>query len=77
MFKQWSESFKAYREKLKEEAKRVKKYLKGKVIPGTESYYSPKKRLESSRNFLDKYRAHRKIKNKMAYKSRRINHLRG
>jgi hypothetical protein len=77
-------SFGKYRDALKEKAKELKGYLKGKVIKGTESYFKPKGRKKAHRtkldskspSFLKKKRAHRKMRNKMAYKSRRINRIR-
>ena len=38
-----NESFKDYRERIKESARQVKEYLKGKIIKGTESYGGKKK----------------------------------
>ena len=79
-------SFKKYREKLKEKAKNLKDYLKGRVIPGTESLYAPKKKkikigtkwlpLGQHKNRIRQYKKKRKAKNKAAYRSRRINQLR-
>jgi len=74
--KSFTEEFAKARARLKEEAGRVKEYLKGKILPGTEVYYTPKIKIEGSRNFKAKYRAHRKVRNAMAYRSRRINRMR-
>jgi hypothetical protein len=76
VFRQIGEAFQKYRERIREEAQQLKQYLKGRVIPGTESYYQPKLEIQGSRSFSRAYREHRKIKNKMARRSRRINRLR-
>jgi hypothetical protein len=76
--------FEKYRRVLKERSKGLKRYLKGRLIEGTESYFKPKGRKKTHRtkldskspSFLEKKRAHRKMRNKMAYKSRRINRIR-
>ena len=69
------EKFENYRNRIKEEAIRIKGYLKGRIIKGTEFLY-PQKRVPIigvvpclSR----KQRAHRKVRNKMAAESRRRN----
>ena len=74
--------FKKFKEHRKKEAQRLKEYLKGRIIKGTESFYAPEsskyrdtKKNQRSPSFVRKHRRHRKIKNKMAYKSRRINRL--
>lgn len=76
-------NFKKFQEKRKEAAKNLKQYLRGRVIKGTESYYSPTTtryhdtfRYRRTTEWNEKYRRHRKIKNKMARRSRRINRLR-
>ena len=79
-------SFGKYRKVLKERARDLKDYLKGRVIKGTEATsIKPKGRKKAHRtmidqkspSFLKKKRDHRKMRNKMAYKSRRVNQLRG
>ena len=77
-------SFEKYRNILKHKAANLKNYLKGRVIKGTETYYKPVGRKKThqtkldqkSPSFLKKKRVHRRMRNKMAYKSRRINRLR-
>ena len=79
-------SFKKYREKLKQKAEDLKNYLKGRIIPGTESFYRPKFKkqkvgtkwltLDQRRSKMREYKKKRKAKNKTAYRSRRINQMR-
>lgn len=76
MFRKIGEAFEKYRERIKAEAKQLKEYLKGRVIPGTENRYHPKLEIQGSRSFSRAYREHRNARNKMARKSRRINRLR-
>ena len=45
------EKFDAYRERIKKEAKRIKDYLKGRIIAGTETVYSPDYRVQGTRSF--------------------------
>lgn len=84
MFKRpkWMD-FKKFKERRREDAKKLKEYLKGKIIEGTESVFTPKtpklrdgKKYQRSSSFVRKHRQHRKTKNKMARQSRRINRLR-
>ncbi len=44
------------------------------IKPG--GFYVPKLDVQVSKTFSRQYKKHRKIKNKMAYRSRRINRLR-
>jgi hypothetical protein len=76
MFRQIGEAFDKYRARIKAEAENLKQYLKGRAVKGTEVYYQPKLEIQGSRSFSRAYREHRKVKNKMARHSRRINHLR-
>lgn len=71
--------FKKYRESLKEKAAALKLYLKGRVIKGTESYYTADANemfLPIPKTFSREYKKKRKRRNKIAYRSRRINRLR-
>ena len=65
-------SFKKYREKLKQKAEDLKNYLKGRIIPGTESFYRPKFKkqkvgtkwltLDQRRSKMREYKKKRKAK---------------
>jgi hypothetical protein len=69
--------FKAYRDRVKEEAKKVKEYLKGKIVPGTESFKKFKApTINSVKTISKEERKKRDIRRKLAYRSRRINRLR-
>lgn len=70
------EAFKKYRERIKEEAGKIKDYLRGKVIKGTECEYVPKVSPINPPPCLSrKQKEYRKMRNKMARRSRRINRL--
>ena len=71
------EVFENYRNRVKEEAKQLKEYLKGRVVKGTESFfYVPKTGEIGSRDFSFQYKKLRKKRNKIAAKARRINRMR-
>ena len=76
-------SFEKFRESRRQVANTVKAYLKGRVLPGTASRYVEKGRKfrdsfaqQRSPSFLEKKKEHRRMRNKMARHSRRINRLR-
>lgn len=79
MIRQVGEAFENYRNRIKEDARRLKEYLRGRVIQGTEVWYAPKKVpiIGVVPCLSRKQRQHRKVRNKMARASRRINRLRG
>ena len=84
MMRKIFEPFKQYRERIKEEAKALKQYLKGKIMPDTLVEYSgatsgrwnPYQTKIQRKSKMKELRKHRKIRNRMAKKSRRINRLR-
>lgn len=75
MKRSMGEAFENYRNRIKEEAGKLKNYLMGRIIPGTEVYYAPKKVpiIGAVPCLSRKQRAHRKGRNKMAAESRRRN----
>jgi len=80
MERRHDESQKNYRERLKDSALNLKNYLKGKILPGTESYGGRRKgrKMQHRGNEVtaDTYRkkkAHRKKVKKIAYMSKRRN----
>ena len=80
MERRHDESQKNYRERLKDTALNLKNYLKGKIIPGTESYggrkkgrWHPSKGAEQSADVYRKKKAHRNKRRKIAYLSKRRN----
>lgn len=77
MHRKNNESFKDYRERIKQAASDLKQYLKGKIIPGTESYVGKVKgRKYQSRSdqklahVLSARKKKRRTKRKAAHKSR-------
>jgi len=77
MERRHDESQKNYRERLKDSALNLKSYLKGKILPGTESYggrkkgrWHPYRGNEQSAETYRKKKAHRKKIKKIAYNSR-------
>ena len=79
--KRWAgEKYDQYRNRIKEEAERVKEYLQGEVIvPGTGAKLKGRSHPHQSKprtgSFLRRHRRHRNRKKKLAYASRRRNRL--
>ena len=80
MERKHNESYKNYRERLKDSASNLKKYLKGKIVPGTESYGGRRKgrkmqyqTRQKSANLYRQQKAHSKKRRKIAYLSKRKN----
>jgi len=79
----WSKAFKKYRQGLKVNAEKLKVYLKGKIKPDTLVEYSgpstgwnPHRTKIQRKSKMKELRKHRKVRNRIAKKSRRINRLR-
>jgi len=77
------EAFEDYRNRLKNAAKKLKEYMAGRVLKGTETtHIKPRGRKNQTFSKLSMehrlgpaYRARRKIKNKIAARSRRLNRM--
>ena len=83
MIRQPGEKFEKFRDRIKEEARLIKDHLKGRIVKVAEGRkICGRRKMYRSNLFSNKpsyqrqSRAKRKIRNKMAYKSRRINRLR-
>jgi len=81
MIKDIWESLLEYRARLKKQKEKLKKYLRGKALEGTRSHYSgpihgrkkPHKTSWQQKNRGRALRRRRKIRNKIAYRSRLAN----
>ena len=80
MERRHDESQKKYRNRLKTAALDLKNYLKGKIVPGTESYggrkkgrWHPSRGAEQSADMYRKKKAHRNKRRKIASASKRRN----
>ena len=79
--KRWAgEKYDKYKERMRDEAKRLKEYLQGKVL--VEGYggrpkgrYNPHKSKPRTASLLREYRKHRDRRRKLAYASKRRNRL--
>ena len=83
MIRQPGEKFQNFRERIKKEARLIKEHLKGKIIKhaGGRKIRGRRKAYRSNLfsmkpSYQSQSRSKRKIRNKMAYKSKRINRLR-